>query len=181
MDIYNLLIQKDIKPKRKSELLIQSVAENFISIRDLQEFSFTAKDSHKATCIEVAEYISKSEPSKIDAEFVVYAINQLKSKSARVVWESSKLIGNIAKYYPELSESAVPALLENTGHKGTVVRWSTAYALCEILKLGMQINRSLTLALNFVWAREEKESIRKMYHKALYEVQQKQKNAITVQ
>ena len=58
-------------------------------------------------------------------------------------------------------------LLENTEHEGTVVRWSCAYALGEILKLKTKNNTELLPAIKAISEREEKNSIKKIYLAAM--------------
>lgn len=60
----------------------------------------------------------------------------------RVKWESAKVIGNIAKCFPDRLEQAIDNLLLNAANTGTVVRWATAYAVAEILKLKQHIMKN---------------------------------------
>ncbi len=73
----------------------------------------------------------------------------------------------LAKRFPETCEKAVEPLLKNARHEGTVVRWSAAFALGEILKLRTGINAQLIPQIQTLSAAEEKNSIRKIFEKAL--------------
>ncbi len=64
-------------------------------------------------------------------------------------------------------ETAVTALIANTKHEGTVVRWSAAYALAAIVILDTPINKELIPTVNELINTEEKESIKKIYRKSL--------------
>ena len=57
-----------------------------------------------------------------------------------------------------------------TEHSGTVVRWSAAYALSEILKLKTNANKTLLPTIESIIDKEEKDSIKKIYRKAIKEV-----------
>lgn len=59
---------------------------------------------------------------------------------------------------------ASKALLKNTDSKeGTVVRWSSAFALSEILKQGQSQTAFLEAEIRKIIQQEEKESIKKIY------------------
>ena len=54
-------------------------------------------------------------------------------------WEACRIIGNVAKKFPDKVKEAIPRLLENTKDKRTVVRWSAAFALTEIAKSDLEM------------------------------------------
>ena len=65
------------------------------------------------------------------------------------------------------SDNAVNYLLVNSEHKGTVVRWATAYALGEILKLKTKLNIELLPTIEAIILREENNGVRKKYIDAI--------------
>ena len=69
--------------------------------------------------------------------------------------------------YPEKLENAIKNLVENTSHEGTVVRWSAAFALGEILKLQIKHNNELLKTVESICETEEKNSIKKIYVAAI--------------
>jgi HEAT repeat protein len=89
------------------------------------------------------------------------------SKAPRVKWESAKVIGNSAHLFSDDLEEAIKNLLTNTEDKGTVVRWSAAFALGEIVKIKTNYQIDLIKAIEVIIDREEKNSIKKIYQKAL--------------
>ena len=91
----------------------------------------------------------------------------LTAKAPRVKWESAKVVGNIAHLYPAKLDTAIMHLLANTNHDGTVVRWSAAFALGEILKLKTKHNSSLLSRIEKICDQEEKNSIKKIYQAAI--------------
>ena len=69
-------------------------------------------------------------------------------------------------------EEITPTLLENTRDESTVVRWSMAYALAEILKLRLSINETLVPKISETMKMEQKNSILKIYQQALKQVKE---------
>lgn len=170
MQIDILLNDKNIKAKDKTETLAQWLIENLISTKDLIEFAVKAKDSPKATCIEAIEFATKIKPSIADKDCLAFVSQTLTEKAPRVKWESAKVIGNIAHLYPDKLEIAIKNLLTNTEDTGTVVRWSAAFALGEIIKTKHKSTLDLVKSIEAICEREEKNSIKKIYLTALKKV-----------
>jgi hypothetical protein len=63
MTIADLLNDKDLKPKVKTETLSVWLIESKISVDELVAFAKTAKDSPKATCIEALEFATGKKPA----------------------------------------------------------------------------------------------------------------------
>ena len=82
-------------------------------------------------------------------------------------WEAARVIGNTAAQFPKKISDAIPHLLQQSNHKGTVVRWSAAFALGEILKLKTKLNATLIPEIELAMEKEEKNSIKKIYLAAL--------------
>jgi HEAT repeat protein len=97
-------------------------------------------------------------------QFVTQA---LIAKAPRVKWESARVIGNTAHLFPDKLDEAIKNLLVNSKHEGTVVRWSAAFALGEILKLKTKHNASLLSAIEAICNSDEKSSIKKIYLDAM--------------
>ncbi|HXP49371.1 MAG TPA: HEAT repeat domain-containing protein [Bacteroidia bacterium] len=167
MDISELLNDKGLKPKEKTETLNKWVTDKKISVGELIAFAQTAKDSPKATCIEALEFATKQNPAIADEKCLQFVAEALTEKAPRVKWESAKVIGNIAHLYPSKLDKAITNLLSNTEHSGTVIRWAAAFALGEILKLNTKVNKELLPAVEAICKREEKNSIRKIYIDAM--------------
>lgn len=167
MNIHELLADKNLKPKAKTETLCKWVVDKTVSIDELILFAKAAKDSPKATCIEALEFATKNDASLANEEVLKFVSETLAEKAPRVKWESAKVIGNIAHLYPNKLDKAIRNLLNNTEHEGTVVRWAAAFALGEIIKLKTKHNKDLIPAVENTCNREEKNSIKKIYADAL--------------
>lgn len=167
MDLKALLNEETLKPKEKTELLSQMLLQQRLSTNELIVFASSAKDPVKATCIEALEKATQQVPSILDEAGFLFVTEALKAKAPRVKWESARVIGNTAPHFLPLLELATQHLLENSEHPGTVVRWSSAFALGVILQLNTPHQQDLKLAIEQIMQREEKNSIKKMYQEAL--------------
>ena len=167
MEITAILNDKLTKPKEKTEALSTMLLENRLGVSELLAFARTAKDPVKATCLEALEIATKIRAGIAGPDCLEFASMALQEKAPRLKWEAAKVIGNIAHLFPENLDKAIGNLLANTEHSGTVVRWSAAYALGEILKLDLKAHAELLPAVEAIAEREEKNSIKKIYQTAM--------------
>ena len=164
--ILNILSDKSIKSKDKTSILGKMILEDNSTIEAMVPMAQNAKEPIKGTLIEAIEYATQQKPQVVNANCFHFVTEQLESKAPRVKWESAKVIGNTAKLFPKLLPQAIEKLIVNTNHEGTVVRWSAAFALSEIIKINSGLNKDLVPALQNICEREEKDSIKKIYLKA---------------
>jgi len=167
MNLSELLKDKTIKPKDKTESIAQALLNKSLLISELLLHAEKSKDAEKATCIEAMEFASQKNASIISIDGLQFVSASLTAKAPRVKWESAKVIGNIAHLYPAYLDKAVENLLINSEHVGTVVRWSAAFALGEIIKLKIKKYADLVATIQNTIEREEKNSIKKIYLSAL--------------
>ncbi len=167
MNIEELLKDNTLKPKEKTQQLADWILSGELPLDELIHLAEKSKDSPKATCIEAIEYATKTRPSIANEMVIDFVFSNLNSKAPRVIWESAKVIGNSIHLHPQQTEKAIKRLLPITEHSGTVVRWSAAYALGEIVKQKTDASASLRSKLEVIMSREEKNSIKKIYQKAL--------------
>lgn len=155
----------------KGKALTESVSHKLLSGEiTFQEVLLTLpglKDPAKATCVEALEFATRVHPEWANRAVLETVTALLEAKAPRIKWESAKVIANIASRFPEELDEAVTGLLRNTTHVGTVVRWSAAFALGEIVKLAHPRSAELAVRLEEIAANEEKNSIRKIYQTAL--------------
>jgi hypothetical protein len=167
MNFQELMNDKGLKPKMKTEALSKWVLENTDKVNELIEFAKTSKDPVKATCIEALEYATKTNPEMATPACLDFVSKTLAEKAPRIKWESARVIANIAPLFPDKLDEAISNLLLNSEHTGTVVRWSAAFALGQILKMKTPRNKDLVPAVEAICNREEKNSIKKIYMEAL--------------
>lgn len=163
MDLDELLKDKTIKPREKTEMISRWLLDKTLSPKELIEFASKGKDPAKATCIESLEFATKQKPDIADEDVLTFVTQTLTDKAPRIKWESAKVVGNIAHLFPSRLDDAIANLLANADHTGTVVRWSAAFALSEILKIKTKHNKDLLPAIEVISEREEKNSIKNIY------------------
>jgi HEAT repeat protein len=170
MMIENLFQDKTIKAKGKVATIGEWLLTGELPIDELLVFAEKQKATDKATCIEAIEYATKKEATIADENLLVYVSNTLNDEEPRVKWESAKVIGNIAKQFPSQLDKAINHLLANAENNGTVVRWATAYALAEILKLKTESNKKLLPKIELLCEKEDDNGVKKKYLDALKKV-----------
>jgi len=152
---------------KKTQTLSAWILNGKVNVNDLIKFADEAKDPIKATCIEALEFASKQKPNVVSKKAFDFVTETLDAKAPRVKWESAKVIGNVVSLFPNDLEEPIRLLLKNSTFEGTVVRWSAAFALGEIVKLKTKHNKHLLPAIEKVCAKEEKNSIKKIYMAAI--------------
>lgn len=170
MTLEEIFKDKSIKAKAKVSTIGEWLMNNELPIEELLAYAEGQKATDKATCIEATEYATKKAPAIATELLFTYVIKALKDTEPRVKWESAKVIGNIAKLFPNHLEEAISNLLTNAKHTGTVVRWASAYALAEILKLKTEHNVKLLPKVEIVCDKEEDSGVKKKYLDAVKKV-----------
>lgn len=168
--LHQLFADRSLKPKEKVEEVSRLLLNLDLSIDVLAKFASTTKDPVRASCIEAIERVAAISPEAVSATALDFCIASLADKAPRIKWESAKVIGHCIHLHPKKVNTAVKALLDNTEHDGTVVRWSAAYALSRIAAMGLPLNRVLLPTMKAIAAREEKNSIRKIHLDAIRSV-----------
>src|SRR5437016_4800641 len=161
MKLDELFSDKALKQKAKTELLGELLADKEVTLDELIAFAERSKDTEKATCIEAIEYATRQDPNIATEKCLKYVSQKLIEEAPRVKWESAKVIGNIAHLFPTKLNVAIANLLTNSEYHGTVVRWASAFALGEILKLKTKHNKDLLPAIEAICNREEDTGIKK--------------------
>jgi HEAT repeat protein len=167
MNLEIILTDKTLKPSEKPGLLSKMLLENPQQVSELIALASKAKDADKANCIEALEHATLSNPGIANDDCFSLVVESLSSTAPRVKWESARVIANISHLFLLRLPEAIPNLLANTEHPGTVVRWSAATALGAIVKLKITLNTDLVPAIEAIAEREEKNSIRKIYLDAI--------------
>lgn len=123
----------------------------------------------RGICMEALEYVSKDRPELVKPPRLDAVIEHLNDEDApKVKWEAARVVGNVAQKFPAEASKAVPKLLLNAKDKGTVVRWSAAYALSEIAKHNdAKMRKSLLPKIAEMAKNERNNGVRTVYLKAL--------------
>lgn len=170
MTLENLFVDKSIKAKAKAKQIAEWLLNNELQLDKLLAYTEKQKATDKATCIEAIESATKKSPTLADENLLSFVTKTLTDEEPRVKWESAKVIGNIAKQFPAQLDKATHNLLQNAENKGTVVRWATAYALAEILKLKTDNDLKLLPKIETLYEKEEDNGVKKKYLDALKKV-----------
>lgn len=167
MKFEEIFSDRTLKQKAKVEQLALLLTDTKLDPNKVIAFAEKFSDIEKATCIEAVEFATRKKPEIADEQCLKYMSKKLKDKAPRVKWESAKVIGNIAHLFPNNLNTAIRNLLKNSEDSGTVVRWATAFALGEILKLKTKHNKMLLPAIEAICARELDNAIWKKYLDAI--------------
>jgi len=170
MTIDKVLKDKTKKAKQKVETIGKWLLDGSLPTDELLAFAEKAKDAEKATCIEAIEFATKHNPNIADENVFEYVTKTLTENAPRVKWESARVIGNIAYLFPTKLKIAINNLLKNSEYDGTVVRWASAFALGEILKLRTKHNRDLLPTIEAIYDREEDNGVKRKYLEAIKKV-----------
>ncbi|MFO1030664.1 MAG: hypothetical protein U1F60_06280 [Planctomycetota bacterium] len=170
MDFSNCLGDRSLTAKQKTTELSRWLLANPTGADRLVAFAKKAADVDKATCLEAFEYATRTRAEVGSKRVFEFAAASLADDAPRVKWEAAKVVANIAHRHGRHLGKAIPGLLGNASHEGTVVRWSAARALGAILELGTSHNAELIPAAGALCSKERDNAIRKHYLKALNKV-----------
>ncbi|MCT3906950.1 hypothetical protein HZP13_05990 [Elizabethkingia anophelis] len=170
MSLEEIFQDKSIKAKAKVAQIGAWLISQELPVDELLAFADTQSSTNKATCIEAVEFATKKSVITTDDSLLSYVTKSLAEEEPRVKWESAKVIGNISKQFADKLAPAIAGLLKNAENKGTVVRWATAYALAEILKLKMDYNKTLLPKIEILSGKEEDNGVKRKYLDALKKV-----------
>ena len=168
------VLQAKLKAKETTAALVELLTTNPASLVEWKKVFLTAKDSDKGSLLSAVTEITKTQPKFIATE-IELIIEQIAVKAPRVKWESSEIVANLAKQFPEQVKSAIPNLQANTTHDGTVVRWSAALALSEIAKYNQRSRVELLPFMEKTILSEESNGVKNHYVKALKFIAKEQK------
>ena len=167
MTLEELFADKSLRSKDRSAQLQRMLDDGEVEQPALIIFAGNAKAPVKATCLEGLEYVTKTRPVFLTAAALDLCLRSLAEKEPRVKWEAARVIGNTIHRFPERAEEAMDALLPQAGHEGTVVRWSAAFALGQLIGMNTALNRTLVPKAEELAKGEERNIIRKIYQAAI--------------
>lgn len=170
MTLEELFADKSLKAKDRSAVLQRMLEAGDVKQPALVTFAASAKGPVKATCLEGLEYMTKAKPAYLNEGALDFCLSALADKEPRVKWEAARVLGNTIHRFPKRAEEAMDALLPQASHEGTVVRWSAAFALGQLIAMGTPVNKTLVTKVAAIAKGEEKDSIRKIYEAAMKKV-----------
>ncbi len=176
MILDHIFQDKSLKAKAKVSKIGELLISNELNLNELIKFSLDQNAKDKATCIEAIELATKKVPLLANENLLNFITQSLEDNEPRVKWESARVMGNIVKQFPNLLEISIEKLLLNTDNSGTVVRWATAFALAEIIKLKLDLNNNLIPKILIIYEKETDNGVKKKYSDALKKIKYTLKN-----
>jgi len=154
------------KPKELVAFLAKSVKDDKKLFAQLIECLKTGSVVDKGICGEVMKYVTRDNP-EFALPYINTIIEYINDEAPKVKWGTAEVMGNVAQRFPEKVSKAVPKLLINTKDSGTVTRWCAAYALTEIAKTNLKLQKELIPKFTEILKREKNNGVRNVYLKAL--------------
>lgn len=166
MNLLDEIRKSNKKPKELLVYLSEKVKKDKKLLSDFSVCLKNASATEKGTLMEILEYASKDN-SEVAISHLNEAINHLSFDAPRVKWEAARVIANLSEKYPDKTVQAIDKLLVNTKDKGTVVRWSTAFAIGEIAKFNKNKQKLLVNIIENLVKKEQNNGVKNVYLKAL--------------
>jgi len=163
MDIISLLNNKASKSLEKRTEIIEAIKIGVITIQEIQSLKDVLDDKKMAVVFEAMEAVTAKNPGMADMDWLTFARDFITSKSNDLKREASRLVGNIAHLFPDELDTAVQKLLENTNNDGTVIRWSSAYALGKIVSIPKYAKSGLFDVVSALSEQEKDNGIKNQY------------------
>ena len=163
MDIISLLDSRHLKPIEKRADIAQAIKMGTFTIKDILSLKDAVDDKKMALIFEAMEEITTKDPQAADVDWLTFAQEFISSKSDNLKREASRIVGNIAHLFPNDLETAIQKLLDNTSDGGTVVRWSSAYALGRIVSIDRYARGELCDAVSQLSEKEENNGVKNQY------------------
>lgn len=167
MNLQEIFYNPSHSPKEKTQLLHTLILENPAGLDKVVEYAQPASNAIKIIAIEALQRATKTNPSIVTAACFRFITNTLAEKAPQLKWESAKVVGHTAHLHPENLEEPIKNLVSNSSSSGIMVRWCTAFALGEIVKINSFHNKDLIPVLQAISSRENNSNIKKIYAKAL--------------
>jgi len=167
MNLSELFEDSSLKAKARAGEIGAALAHGSLAPDELLNFARRHSGAIKATCIEALESATRKAPELVDPALFDFLSDSLDDDEPRVKWESARVIGNVARQFPDRLDGPVEGLLRNATHEGTVVRWASAIALGEILLLDAGLRDELLPRIRRLCDEEEDSGVKKKYVSAL--------------
>ncbi|MFH1602087.1 MAG: hypothetical protein ABIB61_03980 [Candidatus Shapirobacteria bacterium] len=170
MNILEEIRQANKKPKEMALFLTKKFQQQKPTPKEYRTALENASKVEQGVLIETMEFITQENPS-FAKPFLGIIIEYIASPIPKAKWEAARIIGNVIKELPTQAEKGIPNLLVNTNDQGTVVRWSAAFALGEIIKHHSKIRPKLMPKIEKIIKKEQNSGVKNVYLKAFKEIE----------
>lgn len=175
MNLYDIITDKNLKGVNKRTKVIEYIVSNNVKIDEIESVCSKINLKQTAVILEAIEEITNKNIMELDIEYLHFAERYIISENNSCIRESSRIIGNMAKYYPDELDNAIKYLLINTENKGKVIRWSSAYALSNIIVLDRFSTSEIVEKIYGIAEKEEDSGVKNRYLKALKKISKDRK------
>jgi HEAT repeat protein len=169
MSLLNLIQTSDQQPKSLAESISLAFLQDPQLLTELAAALEAGNKVEKGILLEAVEFATKTSPSLVNS-YIDLIARYLDDPAPKVKWEAARVIANIAATFSTKVTVAIPQLLLNTKDPGTVVRWSAAYALCEIAKHNLKVRPDLMNHFSHIIKTEQNSGVRNVYIKSVKEI-----------
>ena len=170
MSILRFLGDKTLKGVARRQAVVAEIIADDNALAEIEANLSQLDEKRVATILEAIEEISNKRLKHLGVGYLQLAVPFVASPSNSCRRAASRIGGNMAADYPDAAAAAIDSLLANSADEGTVVRWSSAYALSRIVVLDRYAKSDLYDRLVAVCDREEDNGVKNQYHKALKKV-----------
>ncbi|MEL7610394.1 MAG: hypothetical protein AAGU74_12955 [Bacillota bacterium] len=167
MELLIALNNKSIKAIEKREIIINALEEKNITIREIEGLRHKTDRKKAAIIFGAIEAVTNLDAQIATVEWLHLAVEHILSASNSIKREAARIVGNLCHRFPDDLEKAIEGLLLNSKDQGTVVRWSSAYALSRIIVIPQYAKSRLFDTLAEICECEQDNGIKKQYEKAL--------------
>jgi hypothetical protein len=170
-NLLELLSNKSIKPKAKTVEIALQINSGLLQPSSVFDLLEKVSASQKSRLLESIELASKTHPEMVTQVLFNKTVDLLLSSEPAIKRECGRIIANTAHLFPKKLNKATNHLLDNCRHEGTVVRWSAALALGEILKLKGTGHEELAKAISLLAEMETNTGVKNNYLKAMKSIE----------
>lgn len=167
MNMLEILNSKSLKAIEKRTQIINTLEEDKDVLKEVKMICNSLNDKQIAIILEAMEEITNKELMQVDVDYLIFAEDYILSDNNSCKREASRIVGNLAKRFPDKLDTAIEKLLTNTNNESKVVRWGSAYALSRVIVLPQFANTDLFHKINSICDKEQVNGVKNQYVKSL--------------
>ena len=167
MDIIGIIENKRMKRLQKRNILVEAIIQREIQFSEIDDACHSLPNKSISLILEAIEEVSRSKVFVLEENYLHLAEKYILANDNSCKREASRIVGNLASKYPNILDTAIEALIQNTQDEGTVIRWGSAYALSRIIVIPQYANSSLFERIQDLCEKENENGVKNQYVKAI--------------
>ena len=167
MNLVSVLEDVRLKKDEKRKEIINSLNNKEFTIKEINIFKNILDERDLIIVLEAMEVVTRKNPHIADLKWLEFVEEYIIADSNNLKRESSRIVGNIAHLFPNNLKNVIEKLLVNSLDKGTVIRWSSAYALSRIIIIPVYAQSELYNTLLKIYEKEAESGVRGQYQNGL--------------